>query len=181
MIDARHAITETTWIDLTRGHRTLVDADAASWLSRMKWHATSGRRCGVTAARNEKVGDRRVKSLMHRVIMLAEGHNLTGKYVDHINGDTLDNRRVNLRVATPQESSFNRGSWGSTSRHVGVHFDAERGRWRASIQVSGRKMQLGSYGSELEAVAARVAAEREHFGEFAPSLCRVCVVSERTN
>lgn len=104
----------------------------------------------------------------HRVIWLIQ----TGKWpthqVDHINGRRADNRWKNLREATPAENSRNRRpSAKNTSGRIGVSFDKAREKWAAYIIVDGRTIHLGGYVEKADAIAAREAAEKEHFGDFA--------------
>lgn len=101
-------------------------------------------------------------------------HKLLVNYslVDHANGNGLDNRRDNLRTATPRQSSQNRGLRSdSLTGYKGVSFRPERYRanypYIARIQVDGKRRTLGRYSNPVEAAKAYDAAAREHFGEFA--------------
>lgn len=85
--------------------------------------------------------------------------------VDHINRDTRDNRKCNLRICSYTENNRNR-----LSKNSGVYFVPERNRWRATIGYKGRHEHLGYFFTRDEAFAARRAAEKEYFGEFAPDL-----------
>lgn len=89
--------------------------------------------------------------------------------VDHINGNGLDNRRVNLRLATTVQNHWNmrKRLARCSSRFKGVYFDSRRMKWGAQIGVHGRHIMLGRFGSEVEAAVAYNAAAIEHFGEFA--------------
>jgi hypothetical protein len=91
--------------------------------------------------------------------------------VDHVNGDGLDNRRANLRVATRAENQRNtRGRpQHRASMHKGVALCAgKRVRpWRATIQIDGHQVHLGYFGEEEDAARAYNAAALLHFGEFA--------------
>jgi hypothetical protein len=72
------------------------------------------------------------------------------RMADHINGNRLDNRRSNLRVVTPSESSSNvRGRASSGFR--GVY--PNHGRWAAASKLNGRKIHLGTYDTPEEAAA----------------------------
>lgn len=88
-----------------------------------------------------------------------------GEVVDHINGDTLDNRRANLRCCTRSQNMVNNarkpGMWARGVGFRGVSF-------QPYISVNGKKVYLGSYKTLEEAVAVRLAAEAEHYGEFSP-------------
>jgi len=93
--------------------------------------------------------------------------------VDHVNGDKTDNRRSNLRAATPSLNQANRKQLNknNTSGLRGVTHLPARSRlrpWRAQIMVDRRQLYLGSFATRDEAVAARSAAEVLHFGEFCP-------------
>lgn len=95
--------------------------------------------------------------LAHRVILgLTHGD---GRIGDHINGDKLDNRRANLRVVTPGESSANvRGRAFSGFR--GVY--PNKRRWAAAAKQHGRKIHLGTYDTPEEAYAVSTAWRRQN-------------------
>ena len=104
----------------------------------------------------------------HRVIV---GVTHPRVYVDHINHDGLDNRRVNLRVCSQAENQRNKVSKGGSSTYLGVSFQKSRPnlrrRWRAKIEHKGKAIELGYFASEEEAARARDIAAQELFGEFA--------------
>lgn len=80
---------------------------------------------------------------LHRFILDAP-ENLV---VDHINGDTLDNRRSNLRLATKSQNQWNRTvrQRNNTSGFTGVRWDKERGKWKAYARKYGKEIYLGRY------------------------------------
>jgi hypothetical protein len=92
-----------------------------------------------------------------------------GKDTDHINGDTLDNRRCNLRVCSHQQNISNRKKQRNptTSQYKGVHLDKARGKWHAKLRSHGRMVHIGYFTSEEDAAQAYNEAARKHFGEFA--------------
>lgn len=104
---------------------------------------------------------------MHRLISGAAG----GERVDHINRDGLDNRRRNLRVATPSQNGANRVAdrrrLGTSSRYKGVAWDKTRSKWAAYIHIDGKTRGLGRFATELEAAAAYDRAAIEAWGRFA--------------
>lgn len=104
----------------------------------------------------------------HRVIWaIAHGH-WPALDVDHINGDTSDNRLSNLRESTKMENSYNRGCpANNTSGFKGVFWHRKRARWGAKIQHRGRRLDLGLFVKETDAAKAYDAAARKHHGEFA--------------
>ena len=87
--------------------------------------------------------------------------------IDHIDGDSLNNRWENLRVATHQENRSNNRAY--RNNRLGVRGVQQRsnGRYRAYIAPSGRMKSLGDFATLEEAKATRQAAERKYFGAFA--------------
>ena len=139
----------------------MVDKDDV-WIIFFKWcaHREGKRFYAVTnLLKIEAVSATQVR--MHQLIMGCIG-------IDHINGNGLDNRRSNLRIATCSQNNYNRTkSSGTSSRFRGVYFDRDKSKWAAQIKKYGKVTYLGSYGSEKLAAAARRKKEFELFGEFA--------------
>lgn len=80
-------------------------------------------------------------------------------HLDHINGDTLDNRLENLRDVPNIINHRNETmSKNNTSGFNGVYWDKQTGKWRAMIKVNFRTIQLGRFVNFDDAVAARKAA-----------------------
>ena len=86
--------------------------------------------------------------------------------VDHLNGNTLDNRRVNLRVVTHQENMMNKADYKNNSSGVkGVNINSQ-GLWVARIQVGGKRIFLGSSKDKDKMIKLRLEAERKYFGKY---------------
>jgi hypothetical protein len=84
-----------------------------------------------------------------------------GYVVDHINGNTLDNRKSNLRLCTSQENQQNRNR--SKSEIRGVHFHAREKKWYARVGLNGGRITIGTYDTKEEAIhAVKVARAKLH-------------------
>lgn len=152
-------------IRLTNGEFAKCDMADRALLERYRW---SPNRCGrTTYAIAHSTGSHKTRKglKMHRLIL----NPADGVYVDHINGDGLDNRRCNLRLATKAQnarnSTFKRA--GSSSKFKGVCFRSDTGKWRAYVRSEGKKKFLGQFESEVEAAAAYNAAALKEYGEYA--------------
>lgn len=87
--------------------------------------------------------------------------------VDHINGNPLDNRRSNIRLATEQQNKFNQKQrTESHTKYKGVYTRGD-GRWSAAITVNQKRHQLGTFGTQYDAAIAYNNAARKLHGEFA--------------
>jgi hypothetical protein len=127
-------------VELTKGHIAKIDLENVDQVEGRCWRYDGGY---AKAGRS---------TWMHREIL---GLALDDpRRVDHRNHDTLDNRRSNLRIATPTQNAANRRKpEGSTSAYKGVGWSSKQGKWAARIKIDGRLMHLGYFTSE--SVAAR--------------------------
>ena len=107
--------------------------------------------------------------LLHRLILARkEGRRLEPhEHTDHIKGNTLDNRRCNLRVATVAENARNRGpTRANKSGYKGVCWNKVTQKWMAYIW-HGKNITLGYFHDAEEAARARDQAALLYHGEFA--------------
>lgn len=175
-------------IELTRGMYAKVDQADYERLAMYKWYATSARNRGGTVYAERSEGGRWKKKrniLMHREIMLQvnpkfeylnpkqtqmtktpNSKRKSELYVDHINGDGLDNRRANLRAVTPKQNVWNSRGHGR-SKYKGIWQVKGSGKWCARIKVDGKQRDLGRFDDEAEAARAYDAAARQERGEYA--------------
>lgn len=149
-------------IQLTQGFSTIVDDEDFDRLSQFRWHAHRGGNGGIYAERSGPRGALSRSIRMHREIAITP----SGLETDHKNGNTLDNRRENLRLATGIQNQRNsKKHSGGRSQFKGV--SAERKRWRARLTLEGGTVNLGIFTVEREAALAYDAAARKYFGDFA--------------
>ena len=136
----------TLIVPLTRGYEALIDAaDLEIGASRL-WYA-SVMKHGVYAHHKDSAG---VVSL-HSLILQPP----PGMFTDHISGNTLDNRRRNLRAVDKRKNAWNARLAGhNTTGFRGVHYRGDRGTWSARIKRHGRYETLGSFDSAEEAAIA---------------------------
>lgn len=150
-----------TRIPLTKGAFSLIDSEDLPKITGL-WCATKGN--GKTYAMQNIVhpDGKRGAIKMHRAILGCDDD------VDHKNGDSLDNRKRNLRPATDSQNGMNQmPQVGRSSRFKGVSFAKRIGMWESYIKVSGKKKHLGNFLLEENAAKRYDEAAREHFGEFA--------------
>ena len=151
---------------LSGGEVALVDDEDFDRLSLFSWrfdgrYAIGRLRTGYRGMRHGVT--RSVKTYMHREVLGDTG----GLDVDHINMDTLDNQKSNLRLESRSANMANSGSRGGTSKYKGVHWVKDCHKWRAAITVSGRTIVVGKFKDEVDAATAYNFAALEYFGEFA--------------
>jgi len=146
---------------LTKGKVAIVDDADYEYLSRWKWQVSKQGYARRTYYNNGK----RTKLFMHLAILQPP----PGFIIDHINGNSLDNRRENLRLATPSQNNANRHRPNPKihSQYKGVTLDTRRHRWYAQISHNDCVIHIGTFTNELEAAKAYDAKAKEFFGEFA--------------
>lgn len=151
-------------IRLTRNKMAIVDDQDFDRLTRISWYAQPvGKKFyAMNRGNPRKKGS---ATSMHRLILEAP----KGIEVDHINGDSLDNRRENLRLCTSRQNKRNRGMMPSnTSGFKGVYFQNNRKKWRAMIRTgNGKKTALGTFLTAQEAHQAYKEAAMKYHGDFA--------------
>lgn len=147
-------------IPLTKGYFTKVDDEDYEKLASVRWY-TNVCRGTPRAIRATYKDNKATRITMARVIMDAP----VGRYVDHINHDTLDNRKSNLRLCTLAENSHNRKKLGNKSGFLGVY--QHENRWQTHMAVSGKLKYFGSFVTPEEAARKYDEVAIKYFGEFA--------------
>lgn len=148
-------------IPLTRGKHTIIDAEDYPKVIHRRWQCSPD---GYARYTNHAEGG---MVAMHRLLMNAP----CDLKVDHINGDSLDNRKVNLRICNDAQSAQNRGPQkkrsANASRYKGVYWAQSPRKWMAIIATNSNRMYLGVYETEDEAAMAYNRAALVAHGPFA--------------
>lgn len=146
-------------IQLSKGKYAKIDDADYDYLNQWKWSLSN-----KYAVRGEYLGringtDRYKAIFMHKALL----H--TDLQVDHINGDTLDNQRSNLRKATPTQNNQNRSKRQNTkSIYKGVH--PYKNSWRTIVTVNKVPILIGHFPKERWAAMAYDLNASLAFGDF---------------
>ena len=165
VISKEEAAKNTIAYSILKAHNTsdnmeiLIDADDYDKVKDYCWCISKGRKWeyAMTRIKNETV-------LLHRFIMNLQ----SDMVVDHINGNTLDNRKSNLRICTNQQNCFNHAvSCNNSSGYTGVTWHRLANKWQVHIRFNKKTLYLGLFENIDDAVAVRKQAEKQYFGEYA--------------
>ena len=152
----------TAYVPLTKGYEAIIDAADVPLVDAWNWTAIVGL-SNVYAFRSYWRDKNKRTVYLHRAIMGEPD----GLQVDHINCNGLDNRRVNLRLATRSQNQHNRGaSSNNTSGFKGVTWHEGNKKWQAQIAFCGKHKYLGGYDTAEAAHAAYAEASSKYHGEF---------------
>ncbi len=147
-------------IPITKGKRIIVDdADFDRVIQAGPWiaHSKAGAYRTIRRGNNE---------LVHRFLLGLSSDDHV--YVDHINGDALDNRRANLRLASHSENLCNSKTPShNTSGCKGISWSKVMGRWHAYINLHKTRHTVGYFDCKLEAFMVLAAKRAELHGRFA--------------
>jgi hypothetical protein len=135
--------------------RFKIDHEDIIKIIKYKWHKTGNNYCMSNVD----------NYLLHRIIMDAEKDDV----VDHIDRNTFDNRKFNLRLTNKQKNCFNSNIYkNNASGIIGVSFNNEKNKWKSYITINNKQKSLGYYDDINEATIARLVAEYQYFGSFSP-------------
>jgi hypothetical protein len=148
-------------IPVGQGKYAIVDIDDYERLAKYKWHLCDN---GCSSYAFRWSGGTRKRVWMHReVVDIPEG-----LVCDHINHNSLDNRKANVRPATVSQNTCNaRKRTKTSSPYRGVNRDARSNRCRARIELNGRQIHLGTFDDQEQAAKAYDAAAKKYHGRFA--------------
>lgn len=158
---------DLAFIPLSQGREAVIDAADVPLVDGRNWHAVLNRNVYYARSCGSRAGGARRRMIpLHRLLMAPPD----GVLVDHIDGDGLNCRRSNLRLATIAENTRNqRLSVANTSGHRGVVWDKSFQKWKVSIGVSGRTVHLGRFENLEDAAARRADAEAKYHDAFSNS------------
>lgn len=149
-------------IELSNGQAALVDADDYERVKNFTWTISP---IGNTRylMNRKMVKGKSTCIFIHRMLLSAEPHQL----VDHINGDGLDNRRCNLRIANKAQNSMNsKKRSDNTSGFRGVAFVPKANRYQAKLHFEGRRITSRFCKTAIEAAEAYKSLAIKHYGDF---------------
>ncbi len=150
-------------VPLTMGCIALIDAVDYRRVSAFAWHAKKRPDGRFAAACNSTTKRGQETILMHRFLLKLRTKGMP--FVDHVNGDSLDNRRINIRIATPSQNCQNRLP-NRNKRFKGVRRTAN-GKWQARISNLGITHYLGVFDRQRDALSAYDERAKALYGAFA--------------
>jgi HNH endonuclease len=154
-------------IRLSRGLSAQIDEGDYSDLSQFNWFVWvphNAKHLTYAVRKIRKSDGSYSKELMHRRILKAE----PGSTVDHRNGDTLDNRRTNLRFVTASQNSANsRKHKDGSSGFRGVTWHCGNKKWQASVQFQKKRVYVGNFDDKKKAALAYNKKAKELHGDYA--------------
>ena len=161
-IDEENGVAYMTCFD-RYGNKTCTtrfDAEFVDKVSKYKWYVRLNHISGLLYVMGSISANKKI--FLHRFLIDAPRNMI----VDHINHDTLDNLKENLRLCTNRQNSCNR-KYNTSRKYPGVFQQYKTStRWSATITVNYKNIWLGVFNTYEEALAARLAAEQKYFGEF---------------
>ncbi len=152
------------WVPLSAGFFSLVDEVDYQKVNEWNWSTKiSGHGQGKKFRYGHRIDTIHGYTTLHRFILgVSEECD-----IDHINGDTLDNRRQNLRLASRSQNLQNQVKTRGHSRFKGVYFDTASSKWKAQITIGGIRKNLGRFADEELAAVAYNNAAIDAYGAFA--------------
>lgn len=147
-------------------HIVYYDAEDHELIISRHWHLLKikGRFYCSTNIYKNGINGAQTQIAMHRFLMNPSN----GRLIDHIDGNGLNNRRNNLRIATVAQNNYNKSvAKRNVTGFKGVGFYKKRGDYVASIKVNGRSIHGGYFPTKEQAAERYNELAIQHFGSFA--------------
>lgn len=160
-----------TLVELLNGLYAIIDIEDYSYVAPYNWSVNKGRyahrrfHIGYDSEKRRSV----YRSLMmHRFILEIHGIKVpNGMETDHINGDSTDNRRENLRVVTKSQNRMNRPMFkNNTHGNKGISWRTQIEKWESRIDIDKKRIHLGWFSRRADALKAYNDAAKKHFGIY---------------
>jgi hypothetical protein len=157
-------------IKLTKGKFAIVDSEDFECLNQWKWSCDDNNYAVRHEQKSEYGNNPRRMIKMHSLINKTP----KGSQTDHINRNTLDNRKLNLRISTFSQNQANTSiRKENTSGYKGVARYNDNKKytnnkpWGARLIVKGKSFFRGMFQTKEEAAEAYNELAKKYFGEYA--------------
>ncbi len=147
---------------LTQNQYTIIDNEDFKKVNQFKWSLD---KCNnyFYVRRLKQKNNIKTKIYLHRFIMNCPDN----MQIDHINHNTLDNRKCNLRICTKSQNQINRlKRKNCSSKYKGVYLHKQNQKWISEINYLGKKIYLGCFKTEKEAAKVYNKIVKKYHGEY---------------
>jgi hypothetical protein len=145
----------------------LIDDDDYDLIKNYTWYPKYDKKLnGFYACTNIRIDKNKYTlATMSRILLPVQ----PGQITDHINHNTLDNRRCNIRICTKAENNRNKRKHknGLTSQYKGVYKITGKEKFGVSIYIDGKQKRISQHRSERMAALQYNRAAKKYYGEFA--------------
>lgn len=148
---------------IVHGLETQIDPEDVFLLKKYNYHPIKDKGNNIYLRRSVRKNNKCETEFLHKDIINPP----KGMQVDHINGDTLDNRKCNLRPCTRLQNQYNRSLYkNNKSGYKGVSFIRRQKKYQATLKINGEVKYLGLYSDPKKAAIAYDLAAIKYYGEF---------------
>lgn len=146
----------------SKGYSFLIDLEDLDRVREYCWKVSER---GYVQTTSPMVNGRRTYIPLHRFVMNCTDHSMV---VDHINHNTSDNRKCNLRICTPTQNQYNvKPSAYNKSGVRGVRFNKYCNKWEVGFTLEGKHRIIGYFNNINDAIKLRKQYEEKYYGEYA--------------